>query len=279
MKKTLNKYFVPQKKNNHKPHFLREKSVFVTAFMIVALFGLSKLGNYVVSNNTYLASVQSAFLIDLANEDRKDAGVEELLINEKLTHAAQMKADDMAEKGYFAHVSPEGLTPWYWIGEAGYEYLYAGENLAVNFYDSEEVEDAWMNSPTHKANILSKNFKEIGIATAKGSYKGENSVFVVQMFGTPRKVSPSINLGSLGASAGTYTNWVQRMVVSPGTLVQSLYVVITTIIIFAIILKIFVAIRKQHPKNIIYGVALLILAILFMHLNSKEMLTPVLALI
>ena len=54
--------------------------------------------------------MQSAFLIDLANEDRKDAGVDELLINEKLTHAAQMKANDMAEKGYFAHVSPEGLT-------------------------------------------------------------------------------------------------------------------------------------------------------------------------
>ena len=60
---------------------------------------------------------------------------------------------DMAEKSYFAHTSPEGLTPWYWITLAGYRFSLAGENLAIDFTESEDVENAWMNSPAHRASI------------------------------------------------------------------------------------------------------------------------------
>ena len=75
----------------------------------------------------------------------------------------------MAQKGYFAHVSPEGLTPWYWLGEVGYTFSHAGENLAVNFAEPEEVVDAWMNSLAHRTNILNGNFQEIGIAISHNS--------------------------------------------------------------------------------------------------------------
>ena len=61
-----------------------------------------------------------------------------------------MKAQDMATLGYFAHVSPDGKTPWYWIEKVGYDYQYAGENLAINFSDSKDVTNAWMASPLHK---------------------------------------------------------------------------------------------------------------------------------
>jgi hypothetical protein len=98
-----------------------------------------------------------------------------------------MKANDMAEKGYFAHTSPEGKTPWYWFKQAGYDYSYAGENLAVNFFESKDVAEAWMNSPTHRANIVKKDYTEIGIAVATGMYEGRQSVFVAQLFGTPMK--------------------------------------------------------------------------------------------
>lgn len=131
----------------------------------------------------HMAAVISAVMVDLTNDERDDLG--RLTVNEKLVAAAQAKADDMAEKGYFAHDSPDGKTSWHWFREAGYSFAYAGENLAVDFSDSEDVVDAWMDSPTHRANIRDGRFTEIGIATAVGTYEGRKAIYVVQMFGTP----------------------------------------------------------------------------------------------
>jgi hypothetical protein len=64
--------------------------------------------------------------------------------------------------------------------------------LAVNFVDSEDVTDAWMKSPSHRANIVNYNFTEIGVAMAKGQYKGSEAIFVVQMFGRPRTAQPAV---------------------------------------------------------------------------------------
>lgn len=136
-----------------------------------------------------MAAVISATLVDLTNSDREEEDLHALVPSSVLAAAAQAKADHMAEHGYFAHVSPEGIEPWHWFEVAGYDYAAAGENLAVNFSDSENVEEAWMNSPAHRANILSAKFTEIGIATAVGEYKGKKTTFVVQMFGTPRALA------------------------------------------------------------------------------------------
>ena len=91
----------------------------------------------------------------------------------------------MARYSYFAHSSPTGITPWYWFTKSGYRFIYAGENLAINFSDSGAVNQAWMNSPGHRSNILNINFTEIGIATAEGMYQGQPTTYVVQMFGKP----------------------------------------------------------------------------------------------
>lgn len=136
-----------------------------------------------------MAAVISAALVDLANKDRVQESLGTLTVSQLLTDAAQAKANDMATLGYFSHTSPDGSQPWKWIQDAGYEYSSAGENLAVNFSDSEKVEDAWMDSPAHRANILNGKFTEIGIATAVGEYKGRKTTFVVQMFGTPRSTA------------------------------------------------------------------------------------------
>lgn len=133
-----------------------------------------------------LSAIYASVLVNLANKDRTNQNLSELKVNPLLERAAQMKADDMAERGYFAHNTPEGLTPWYWVERAGYKYKYAGENLAVNFLESEEVHSAWAASPTHWLNIVSPRYTEIGIATSTGFYKGYPAIFVVQMFGTPR---------------------------------------------------------------------------------------------
>ncbi len=132
-----------------------------------------------------LSAIYGSVLVQLTNQDRSNLNLNTLTVNSLLEKAAQMKADDMASRGYFAHNTPDGKTPWYWLNKAGYVYLYAGENLAVNFEESEDVQNAWMNSEGHRKNILDSKFKEIGIATSTGVYKGRTATFVVQMFGTP----------------------------------------------------------------------------------------------
>lgn len=133
-----------------------------------------------------VSAVYGAVLVALANDERGANNADKLTVSPILELAAQMKADDMAEKGYFAHNTPDGKTPWYWLDQVGYNYKYAGENLAVNFEDSEEVHTAWTKSRGHFLNIINPIYTEIGIATSTGIYKGRQAIFVVQMFGTPQ---------------------------------------------------------------------------------------------
>ncbi|MEK7062859.1 MAG: CAP domain-containing protein, partial [Patescibacteria group bacterium] len=147
---------------------------------------------FILRTSDYIASVLPAVLVDLANKDRSEQKLAYLKINPKLEAAARLKAKDMAEKGYFAHYSPEGVSPWHWIKESDYNFIYAGENLAVNFDDSGAVNTAWMASPGHRANILNDKFTEIGIASQKGYYNGRETTFVVQMFGAPAKTEVAV---------------------------------------------------------------------------------------
>jgi uncharacterized protein YkwD len=140
--------------------------------------------NLLASDN--VAAIIASKLIELSNDNRADESIGDLTENALLVKAAQAKANDMAARGYFAHTTPDGKEPWHFISAAGYDYLTAGENLAMNFSDSEDVVRAWMRSPSHKENILNSRFTEIGIATAKGEYEGKETIFVVQMFGSPR---------------------------------------------------------------------------------------------
>lgn len=135
----------------------------------------------------FMAAVWPAVVVDLANADRVNVKRQPLQINPLLTKAAQLKAEDMARRSYFAHEGPKGETPWSWLDQVGYEYVYAGENLALDFYDSNEVNQAWLNSPKHRDNILDKNFTEIGVGLATGRYQGHDSVFIVQFFGSTEK--------------------------------------------------------------------------------------------
>jgi Cysteine-rich secretory protein family len=124
-------------------------------------------------------------VIALANDSRSKEGLPLLAENIKLSEAAQAKAHDMLKNDYFAHTSPSGRDPWYWIKQAGYQYKAAGENLAINFTSAKEEQSAWMKSQTHRANILNANYQEIGVAVVEGKIDGQNSVVTVQLFGTP----------------------------------------------------------------------------------------------
>jgi hypothetical protein len=90
----------------------------------------------------------------------------------------------MYARDYWAHVSPIGTQPWFFITESGYQYRYAGENLARDFSDPDSVVKAWMNSPSHKDNLLSDKYHDIGVAVVDGKLGGQETTLVVQMFGT-----------------------------------------------------------------------------------------------
>lgn len=126
------------------------------------------------------------------NRQRTQAGVPALTAKAKLAAAAQAKLADMFSKQYFEHIGPDGKGPAYWVEQAGYAYVAIGENLALgNFEGDAALVNAWMASPGHRANMLNKNFREIGIAVGQGTFEGETTWLAVQTFGTPTSVCPS----------------------------------------------------------------------------------------
>ena len=141
------------------------------------------------SSDWLVGAVLPAVVVDLTNNERSDLAAPPLVRSAMLDAAAKQKAEHMAANGYFAHFAPDGTSPWSFFDQAGYVYAYAGENLAIHFTDSSEIVDAWMDSPTHRENIANSNFSEIGVGTAKGTFDGYETVFVVQFFGAPAVAS------------------------------------------------------------------------------------------
>lgn len=125
-------------------------------------------------------------IVAQTNVERKANNLPPLRTSSRLDLAAEEKLKDMIQDGYFAHISPDGTTPWFWIKNAAYQYIYAGENLAIGFTDAKEAVEAWMNSPSHKANLLNNKYEEIGVAVGQASnINGYSGILVVQMFGKP----------------------------------------------------------------------------------------------
>ena len=132
---------------------------------------------------------QDIFII--VNKERAAAGLLPLTYNKRLSAIAEIKAVDMINKQYFAHVAPDGTDIAVLAKRYGYLYLNLGENLAMgDFVSSAEVMDGWMNSPGHRANILNKSYTEIGISAIQGTYKGHYIWFAVQEFGRPLDACP-----------------------------------------------------------------------------------------
>jgi uncharacterized protein YkwD len=119
-------------------------------------------------------------VIYFTNQERVKRGLTPLEVNPELSRAASAKARDMLESQYYAHAEWERF-----IRGAGYNYCLAGENLALNYTDADELVEAWMGSPDHRHNLLKAGYNEIGVAIVKGRFKTiEEATFVVQMFGS-----------------------------------------------------------------------------------------------
>lgn len=186
MKEKLWRWFMPHTSNDFTPDLLQRTAILVMGGLALLTFTMTNVYALLWQQSVWLTSaVLPAVVVEKTNKEREDLALSALVRNTALDTAARLKAEDMAKNSYFAHYSPDGISPWYWFNEAGYAYVHAGENLAVHFTDSKEVVEAWMLSPTHRANIVNQNYREIGVGTARGRYQGFDTVFVVQLFGTP----------------------------------------------------------------------------------------------
>ena len=284
MKNLIKKTFIHR--NEKMPYLWTGAGVSILSIVIIALVVFAQFHQYIFLKISHSLSglVINSVVVDITNQERSSIGLGELKVNDALKKAAQAKADDMAKNGYFAHNSPDGKTPWYWIDQTGYTYKAAGENLAVNFDYSKDVVNAWMNSPTHKANIVKAKYQEIGIGIAEGFYQGRPTVFVVQIFGTPKGEMGFGNIPVLtmeNTSSGTTTRiGVQAATSTASTTVLgasfdtiSLYdllfsgkirtIILSTIIIL-IIIVLLLALMNPNGKMIvkIAKMALIPLAIL-----------------
>ncbi len=197
MRNWLQQHFVPHENNDFKPHALQTAAMGGMMLLILLSFALANFQSVLwISSEWLVSTVLPAVVIDETNIARAEASLGALQHSNLLDEVAALKAADMAKNSYFAHWSPTGISPWYWFEQAGYSYSHAGENLAVHFTDSDKVVEAWLNSPTHRENIMNSNYTEIGIGTARGQFEGKDTVFVVQVFGSPAAVAPVENRAS-----------------------------------------------------------------------------------
>lgn len=139
----------------------------------------------------YSTNVSISGLVEATNQSRAANGLGALAVNAALNSGAQSKADHMIAHNYWAHTAPDGTEPWHFFSQTGYNYTHAGENLAYGFDSSSEIQDAWMNSPGHRANVLG-DYKDVGFGIANGSsyQSGENTV-VVAFYGTQATPTPA----------------------------------------------------------------------------------------
>ncbi len=188
----LRHWLTPHHTNNYRPRLLHHFGL----TLIIALFiSFNSLTRLLESSPLHIlgftSSITADEVIQQTNLERLALGLPELKVSQKLTQAAQAKARYMFAHDFWSHIAPDGTTPWQFILDAGYNYTYAGENLAKDFSATPNLMRAWMSSPTHKANIVSSHYTDIGVAVVPGKLQGKDTVLVVQMFGATQASTQS----------------------------------------------------------------------------------------
>lgn len=215
----LRDWFVPHAGNNYHPRVLHPKRVLFYATAAVAMkvvVVVTVIGLPLVAwLSPDLLKDQADQIVALTNQARAEAQVPLLQENQILNQAAYAKASDMILQQYFAHVGPDHKSLADWLSAAGYRYEVAGENLAMGFSKPEAVLAAWRKSQTHYANIIDRDFTQIGVGVVSGPYEGEATVFVAQFFGRP---ATAVTAAVKSAEAVTVTE--SKAVQSPQTLNQ-----------------------------------------------------------
>lgn len=195
----LSHLFIPHPDTHKKAHLLSWHFliIYILLFMFlkvgIDLVGIYKPGILGVDSN-----ITTLQIIEDTNRERAKNNLPPLVENLALSNAARLKAQNMFAENYWAHFSPSGKDPWGFMLSSGYKFSFAGENLARNFSNANDVVVAWMNSPSHRENIVNSKYQDIGVAVVEGNLGGQKTVVVVQMFGKPYNAvatAPEINVG------------------------------------------------------------------------------------
>lgn len=176
----LTNFFIATESNNYRPPVLSYKAFLIYGVVLIILRFL--LGSVWQVQG---AAVESSLLMQLVNQERRARNIPALLTSQKLVSASSLKSQDMIDRDYFDHVDPDGNYVWGKIVASGYSpYKILGENLAVDFATSEGMVKAWIESPTHRTNLLHTSFLDQGLAALYGDFQGRYTNLTTSLFGT-----------------------------------------------------------------------------------------------
>lgn len=218
IRRHLKLVFVPHKANQYRPHATRRHGLAIVLLLVISL----QVGYNIGTTGSVLGqeeNISSSDLLADTNARRTERQLQPLQISEQLNQAAFLKAQDMLQKQYWAHTSPDGIQPWKWLGDVGYNYIHAGENLAKNFRSADAVTTAWMNSSEHRANVLNSNYDQVGFAVVDGTMDGRPISLVVAMYAS--EAAPAVVAGAntdFTPAQARPVNFVSQL----GLMVQSL---------------------------------------------------------
>ena len=191
---TITHFVYPTFSNNHKAKFIQTSSIVFLSFFLVAFQIFVKfvpVSGFVLG---YAANISVSEVINLTNQKRMENGLSPLSSNTSLNQAAEDKVKHMFANNYWSHVAPDGTEPWKFFIDSEYRYRYAGENLARDFSSANLAIDAWMASASHRDNMLSGKYDEIGIAVMDGNLNGTETTIIVQLFGKRLESEPRLAL-------------------------------------------------------------------------------------
>lgn len=183
-KKRTSLAFLPKKENQYRPHLVRRYGILLIIAVVIGLqFGY----NYTKTGSVLgrVVTITPAGLLTATNDKRAEINAPQLTINDRLTQAAKLKANDMIQNQYWDHVSPSGIEPWQWVEESGYAYQEAGENLAKNFSTASGTVAGWLASEDHKNNMLKAAYTDVGFAVTTGELDGKPTTIVVALYAKP----------------------------------------------------------------------------------------------
>lgn len=271
MWKFLRHLFFPHDSNNQRAKILHPSGLLLVIGLFLTLqVAINQLTINYPQILGYASQISPEEIIRLTNAQRAAAGLSEVKLDSQLSAAAAQKAADMFARNYWAHVSPIGTQPWYFITNAGYSYRYAGENLARDFSDAKSVVDAWVASPTHRDNLMNSHYQDIGITVVDGTLEGRETTLVVQIFGTKLSAAPSVGSVSTAIIKPVYAATspaVMAPKVSPFDLTKTVSLGLLIIFVTVLVIDIVAVYQKKITRwtsksfaHLLFMLALLIAA-------------------
>ncbi len=186
----------PVSKRDHR-HYWPYLPLLIVTFGLFSVLFLSNMRATQVLGSS--EGIGNDSLLTATNDIRHAQRRTTLAANSALNRAAQSKANDMVARNYWSHTTPDGKQPWSFIDRTGYTYQVVGENLAYGFSSSDEVIRGWLNSPSHRENLLSSDYSEVGfgIADSDNFNRSGPETVVVAVYAKPGYLASGTEKGVL----------------------------------------------------------------------------------